>query len=280
MAFADRVTLPFHSFRWSGQSGDFGGQGSGSSMDFQDHRDYAPGDDPRHINWQAYARSGNYILKQYREEVAPTVDLILDISASMLLTEEKQQRTCELFYLISACAYKSGAQLHTHLIAGAHYYPVSNEEVRSGAWAKYLTDPPKSETTTAPDVSLIPMKAGSLRILISDLLFAGDPVSVLRPLQARKGALFCFAPYLESEVSPDWAGNYEFQDVESQQTSPYKIDPLALKNYKAAYQRHFSLWSEAVQANQAKLARVSAELPLSDALTAEAIPYELLQYSS
>ncbi|MFN9663179.1 MAG: DUF58 domain-containing protein, partial [Akkermansiaceae bacterium] len=26
-------------------------------MDFQDHRSYSPGDDPRHINWQAYART-------------------------------------------------------------------------------------------------------------------------------------------------------------------------------------------------------------------------------
>ncbi|MEJ6642028.1 MAG: DUF58 domain-containing protein [Akkermansiaceae bacterium] len=39
----------------------------GSALYFQDHRAYSPGDDPRHINWQAYARTGQYTMKLYRE---------------------------------------------------------------------------------------------------------------------------------------------------------------------------------------------------------------------
>ena len=85
MQCSERVTLPLREHVWKGQSGEFVGAGTGSSMDFQDHRNYIPGDDPRHINWQAYARSGNYTMKQYREEVRPTIDLILDISPSMFL---------------------------------------------------------------------------------------------------------------------------------------------------------------------------------------------------
>ena len=49
----------------------FSGSGTGSSLDFQDHRAYSPGDDPRHINWQAYARTGSYTMKLFREEVRP-----------------------------------------------------------------------------------------------------------------------------------------------------------------------------------------------------------------
>ncbi|MGB1261127.1 MAG: DUF58 domain-containing protein, partial [Akkermansiaceae bacterium] len=71
---AERLTLPLRSQVWRGMAGEFQGAGTGSSIDFQDHRAYMPGDDPRHINWQAYARTGNYSMKLYREEVRPVID--------------------------------------------------------------------------------------------------------------------------------------------------------------------------------------------------------------
>ena len=60
---AERLRLPLGAQAWKGQAGEFRGAGVGSSIDFQDHRDYSPGDDPRHINWQAYARTGQYSMK-------------------------------------------------------------------------------------------------------------------------------------------------------------------------------------------------------------------------
>ncbi|MEQ1842609.1 MAG: DUF58 domain-containing protein, partial [Verrucomicrobiales bacterium] len=54
-AYAELFTLPLKDRNWRGSSGDYAGAGVGSSLDFQDHRSYVPGDDPRHINWQAYA---------------------------------------------------------------------------------------------------------------------------------------------------------------------------------------------------------------------------------
>lgn len=70
-ALADRFSLPLNDRNWRGNPGDYAGIGVGSSLDFQDHRNYLPGDDPRHINWQAFARTGDYTLKLYREEVRP-----------------------------------------------------------------------------------------------------------------------------------------------------------------------------------------------------------------
>ena len=75
--------------QWSGTAGNVLGRGTGSSIDFQDHRQYVPGDDPRHINWQAYARTGHYSMKLYREEVTPRIDLVYDVSGSMFLDTAK-----------------------------------------------------------------------------------------------------------------------------------------------------------------------------------------------
>src|SRR4051794_30985311 len=94
---SEHLGLPFRSRTWRGQAGAWVGVGSGSSIDFQDHRPYLPGDDPRYIDWRAYARTGHYIMKLYREEVSPLVDLVLDASASMFFDSAKAHRTLELF---------------------------------------------------------------------------------------------------------------------------------------------------------------------------------------
>src|SRR4051812_37745606 len=56
---------------------------AGSSLEFKDHRDYQPGDDVRHLDWGAYARSDQLVVKLFREEVTPHLDLVLDASRSM-----------------------------------------------------------------------------------------------------------------------------------------------------------------------------------------------------
>jgi len=83
-ACARKLRLPLRSRILQSRAGEFLGAGVGSSLDFQDHRAYVPGDDPRHINWQAFARTGHYTMKLYREEVRPIVDLVLDVGVDVL----------------------------------------------------------------------------------------------------------------------------------------------------------------------------------------------------
>ena len=72
-----------------GRLGERLGSGTGSSLEFQDYRQYTMGDDLRHVDWSAYARSEVLTVRLYREEVAPRIDLVLDISRSMTVTAEK-----------------------------------------------------------------------------------------------------------------------------------------------------------------------------------------------
>lgn len=55
----------------------------GGGVEFAEHRDYAPGDDLRHLDWRAYARSDRYTVKRFEQDVHASVTLILDASASM-----------------------------------------------------------------------------------------------------------------------------------------------------------------------------------------------------
>src|SRR5690349_8742982 len=68
----------------SGQSaGQWRSRASGSSVEFSDYRTYAPGDEFRRIDWNAYARLERLFVRLYRAEEDLTLSLLLDTSASM-----------------------------------------------------------------------------------------------------------------------------------------------------------------------------------------------------
>jgi uncharacterized protein (DUF58 family) len=55
----------------------------GFSVEFAEHREYAPGDDLRHIDWRVFAKSDRYYIKQYEEETNLRSHILLDCSGSM-----------------------------------------------------------------------------------------------------------------------------------------------------------------------------------------------------
>ncbi len=56
---------------------------TGDGLIFSDHRRYSPGDDTRRIDWNLYARTDDYYVKEFEEERNLTVHVLLDASRSM-----------------------------------------------------------------------------------------------------------------------------------------------------------------------------------------------------
>lgn len=268
--WARALKLPFRQQRWRGHAGEFLGSGTGSSLDFHDHRLYLPGDDPRQINWQAYARTGTYSMKLYREEVRPLVDVIFDVSASMFAFPAKEQRALELFAYTVESALQSGATLRCYAIAGPEHQLLEPEVILGGQWPARVRD--LHTTTTAPQLNRLPLRAGAMRILISDLLFPAEPEPVLACLSTRNGRGIVFAPQASEESDPGWDGNYEFIDPETGLPHEHRVEPALLQRYEAAYRRHFELWKAAAQKHGIALARVSSVVDFQKALQLEGIP--------
>jgi uncharacterized protein (DUF58 family) len=55
----------------------------GFSVEFAEHREYAPGDDLRHLDWKVYGRSDRLYLKEYELETNLRTHILLDASESM-----------------------------------------------------------------------------------------------------------------------------------------------------------------------------------------------------
>lgn len=60
----------------------------GMNVEFAEHKDYAPGDDIRYIDWRAYARRDKYSLKRYEEENNLQAFVAVDQSGSMAYVGE------------------------------------------------------------------------------------------------------------------------------------------------------------------------------------------------
>jgi uncharacterized protein (DUF58 family) len=58
----------------------------GVSVEFAEHRSYAPGDDPRTLDWRVIARSDRNVVRQYIEETNLRTTLAVDVSGSMAYT--------------------------------------------------------------------------------------------------------------------------------------------------------------------------------------------------
>jgi uncharacterized protein (DUF58 family) len=55
----------------------------GFSIEFAEHREYAPGDDLRYVDWKVFGRTDKVYLKQYEDETNLVCYLVLDVSESM-----------------------------------------------------------------------------------------------------------------------------------------------------------------------------------------------------
>lgn len=55
----------------------------GFAVEFAQHREYAPGDDIKHLDWKVYGRTERYHLKQYEQETNLIAWLVVDASGSM-----------------------------------------------------------------------------------------------------------------------------------------------------------------------------------------------------
>lgn len=55
----------------------------GQSVEFRQHREYTPGDDLRHVDWQVWARQDRLYVKQFESDTNMRVNLLVDVSNSM-----------------------------------------------------------------------------------------------------------------------------------------------------------------------------------------------------
>lgn len=91
-------------------AGDYHSVFKGRGMNFEDVREYQPGDEIRAIDWNVTARLGTPFVKKFTEERELTVMLIVDVSASGNFgstTQSKRELAAEVACLIAFSAIRN-----------------------------------------------------------------------------------------------------------------------------------------------------------------------------
>lgn len=218
----------------------------GSSVEFVEHRQYYPGDEIRHIDWRAYAKTGRFYVKEYEEETNLRCHLLVDCSGSMgyrgrTLSKydyARQLATALAFLLLAqrdACGLIS---FHTAIV---DRYQPSTQPLTLQHIAQLLANRrPGAETSLAKVCEQIhpTIKRRSLVVLMSDCFDRLDPLmKSLQQFRAARHEVILFQIVAPEEEEFPFTKPTQFRNIE-QLAKRLLIDPHRYrKRYLEQYQR-------------------------------------------
>lgn len=234
------------------------GRRTGTSIDFQDYREYQPGDDLRFVDWNVYARTDRMAVKLFREEVTPHLDLLLDGSRSMKLeSSPKAQAAAKLAAILAASAANAQCSQAVWL-SGEGFQRLPNDTLLPSAWDKLEFD---SARTLDQSFAILGPKLRRLgvRVLISDLLWPGDPIQTVRRLQDGAAALFIVQLLARDDSTPPAHGSVRLIDSETNEEIEVYVDSAVEKQYRDNLARLQQAWADACRQCGAQLTTMVAE---------------------
>ena len=220
----------------------------GFSVEFSEYRPYAPGDDPRYLDWKLLGRTDRYFIKKFDDETNLRAYLLTDTSRSMSfgsrgVTKLDYARTlaATLAYFLAQQGDATGLMTFDETVR--EYLPARHRPGHLRHLMLALERPAEGRSTdlTAPlrRVAELVRKRG-LVVLISDLLAPAEALAApLALLTAARHEVIVLQVLDPAELTFDFADPARFVDVETGRD--LFIDPaLARKNYRAQFDAHLA----------------------------------------
>ena len=253
-----RYALQIPQVAASGWTGSRSGRHAGSSIDFQDYREYQPGDDLRFIDWGIYARTDRLTVKLYREEVTPHLDLILDGSCSMNLEDTAKASGAAQLAALLATAAANAQCTQSVWLAGEGFQRLPNDALMPSAWDRLEWT---SKRTPEQAFEILPPKFRRLgvRVLVSDLLWPGEPLQLLRRLRDGAAALFVIQLLARDDATPPEHGNLRVVDSETGTENEIYIDASMARQYTDNLAQLQQSWADACRQCGAQMTTLIAE---------------------
>jgi uncharacterized protein (DUF58 family) len=215
----------------------------GFSVEFSEHRRYEPGDDPKDIDWQVFARTDRIYIKRYQAETNITGYLLMDLSRSMGYTY--RQNLTKFDYAICLAAAIGYLMVHQQDPVGLMTFddelkaslPARSRRSQFGDILSVLQRcKPTGNTDIAGNLRRVAsmIKHRSLMMLMSDLLADPDEIiDAIRMLRFRGHDVIVFHILDEAEVTFPFTGSVDLLEPES--TDHVIVDAAGIRaDYLAA----------------------------------------------
>jgi uncharacterized protein (DUF58 family) len=253
-----RYALQIPQVAASGWTGSRSGRRAGSSIDFQDYREYQPGDDLRFIDWGIYARTDRLTIKLFREEVTPHLDLILDGSRSMNLEDSAKAAAVAKLAALLATSAANAQCTQAVWLSGEGFRRLANDALVPSAWDQFELSSPRTPEQ-AFEISPPKFRRLGVRVFISDLLWPGEPLQLLRRLREGAAALFVIQLLARDDATPPEHGNRRVVDSETGAESEIYIDSAVAKQYADNLAQLQQSWADACRQCGAQITTLIAE---------------------
>ena len=79
----------------------------GHGIDYEESRLYQSGDDPRYMNWQLSARTGQHYMKVFREERQPGIFILIDRRNSMRFGTQQRLKVTQAVRAAAIAAFSA-----------------------------------------------------------------------------------------------------------------------------------------------------------------------------
>ena len=229
----------------------------GFAVEFASHREYAPGDEPRHIDWKVWSKTDRLYIKEYEEETNLNATILLDCSKSMQYGGQGKglskfdyaaTTAASLAYLLQQQQDAVGLVLFSNQVEQA-IKPSSHPSQLK----RILHELQQASPHAASDIEDVFLELASriqrrgMVILISDLFVPPDQLAKsLQQFRSRQHEVIVFHVMHSDELTFPFQENTLFRGLES--TDQLHTEPRALR---ASY-------LEAVDAFMKRARRVSA----------------------
>ena len=265
----DRLSLVARHVRTGLTAGERRSTKRGASIEFADYRDYAHGDDLRHVDWNIYARLERPFVKLFEEEQDLAVHLLLDGSGSMdweargdeigsahpdpgqgselnKWVYARRVAACLGYIALGGGDMLTVTSLHSQVAdPKLQFGPVRGRGnvLRLFEWLKVLEASGKTNLNESLRSYASQGARSGLVVLFSDLFSPAGYVEGMTALAAQGHELTLVHLLAPEEVNPPLSGDLRLVDVESGDTRAVTIDG----GTRSLYERRLAAWRDDIR---------------------------------
>jgi uncharacterized protein (DUF58 family) len=266
-----------------GPAGEHLGLGQSASIEFSDHRSYAPGDDFRRIDWNALARLDELTIRltEAREDIGLYV--VLDCSSSMASGDGSKARAAA--QVAAGLAYLALNQLDVVRVYGLGHGMVARSPRYSGRkqgadvfhLLRSLPVVPATDLGAAFAAFLADRPAPGLVVVISDLLNATEYRGGLRRIVQAGFEVALVHVLSEAELNPRLWGDVELIDSETGETIKISMTLETLNTYRHDLEKWQTEIADYCRSIGVRFVPIPAERPIESILLNDFRRYGLLE---
>lgn len=216
----------------------------GTSVEFEDYRNYSAGDDLRYLDWNVYGRLEELFLKLFREEENLHLTVLLDVSRSMGFGEPDKflyarQVAAAIAYIGMSNLDDANVQSFDSDLGAAANRMRGKGKVK--VLFPFLTElqlGSETDMRRAFRRYVALERRRGVVVVISDLYDRDGVLPAFRYLRSRRHELYVIHVMAQEEVDPKIRGDLRLVDSETAAFKDITVTDALRQRYKAAFDGH------------------------------------------